>query len=276
MTSQRVILVTGCSSGIGAHCGRRLRDDGWTVFPTARKDSDLAKLRDDGFDPLYLELRDQASIDACFKELCSRSAGRVDAVFNNAGYAQPGAVEDLPVEALREQMEVNVFGAHHINRLALGVMRKQGHGRIVNCSSVMGRVTMPWRAAYSASKYALGAMTVTLRQELLDSDIHASLIEPGPIPSNIAANSLRYAEKYIDTGASIHRDAYGVRIDDLRGQAPPVDGTGAEPVYRALRKALTAKRPAAHYPVTRQTWIALTADRLLPREILYRLLAIKA
>jgi NAD(P)-dependent dehydrogenase (short-subunit alcohol dehydrogenase family) len=256
MTSRRVILVTGCSTGIGAHCARRLRDE--------------------GFAALSLELRDPASIEACFREAMSRSEGRLDAVFNNAGYAQPGAVEDLSVEALREQMEVNVFGAHQLTRLALSVMRQQGHGRIVNCSSVLGRVPMPWRAAYSASKYALGAMTVTLRQELLGSDIHASLIEPGPIPSSLAANALDYVERYIDVDGSVHRAHYATRLDDLRAQAAPADLSGAEPVYKALNKALTARRPAAHYPVTRETWLALAACRILPRNALYRLLAATA
>ncbi|MEO0543589.1 MAG: SDR family NAD(P)-dependent oxidoreductase [Pseudomonadota bacterium] len=272
MMDKPVIIVTGCSTGIGAHCARKLLEDGWRVIATARKDEDLARLRAEGAEALFLEHRDPDSIASFFSQAMELTGNRLDALFNNAGYAQPGAVEDLPIEALREQMEVNFFAYHQIIHLAVPVMREQGHGRIINCSSVLGRVAMPWRGAYTASKFALNALTKTLRMELDGTGIHVSLIEPGSIPSNIAANGVRYAMKYIDYANSPHADKYRKRLENLNAQKPPTDLSGAEPVYKALRKALTSRRPRPHYPVKLETHIAIALDRLLPRDIFYRLL----
>ncbi|MEL6436011.1 MAG: SDR family NAD(P)-dependent oxidoreductase [Pseudomonadota bacterium] len=273
MTTKPSVIVTGCSTGIGAHCARRLRDDGWHVVASAREDEDLARLRDEGFEAIFLEHRDPDSIAKFFDQAMVATGGRLDALFNNAGYAQPGAVEDLPIEALREQMEVNFFAYHQLMLLAAPVMRAQGHGRIVNCSSIMGRTCMPWRAAYTASKFALNALTVTLRMELEGTGVYASVIEPGSIPSNIALNGAAYADKYIDLEASPHREKLEKRLANLRSQPAPTDLSGAEPVYNALRKALTARRPKPHYPVTMQAHIGIMMERFLPKDVVYRLLA---
>ena len=153
----RSILVTGASSGIGAYCARALKADGWRVFATARKPSDIAALEADGLEALYLDYREPASIEAVAAEVLARTGGRLDALFNNGAHAQPGAVEDLPVEALREQFEANLFGWHDLTRRFVPVMRAQGHGRIVHCSSILGLVPVRFRGAYSASKYALSS-----------------------------------------------------------------------------------------------------------------------
>ncbi|MEL6920131.1 MAG: SDR family NAD(P)-dependent oxidoreductase [Pseudomonadota bacterium] len=272
MTTKPTVIVTGCSTGIGAHCAKRLHHDGWHVIASARKDEDLARLRTEGMDALFLEHKDPQSIEDFFASALALTNGRLDALFNNAGYAQAGAVEDLPAEALREQMEVNFFAYHHLMRLAAPVMRAQVHGRIVNCSSVLGRVTMPWRGAYCASKFALNALTTTMRMEMEGSGVWVSLIEPGPIPSNIAQTSARYAMKYIDIGGSVHAPGYRKRLEDLLSQKPPSDTSGSEPVYRALKRALTSRRPRPHYPVTPQTHLSIIADRFLPKDVFYRLL----
>lgn len=276
MATRRTILVTGCSSGIGAHCARRLREDGWQVFPTARSDVDLERLRSEGFEALALDYRDPASIEACFDAVMKATGGRLDALFNNGGYAQPGAVEDVPMEALREQFECNVFGYHALTLRAVPVMRAQGHGRIVHNSSILGRLTMPMRGAYNASKHALNGLMVSLRMELEGSGVFVSMIEPGSIPSRIGDNALAYAHKYIDIENSVHRAAYDRRMAELRSSGGDDDGRGAEPVYAVLKKALNAARPAPHYPVTWQAHGALAALRVLPRDLAYRLLTYRA
>lgn len=271
MADRQNVVVTGCSTGIGAHCAARLKEDGYRVLVSARSEEDLARLKAEGFEAHYLEHRDAASVDAFVEWALAACDGAVHGWFNNAGYAQPGAVEDLPVEALREQIEVNLFAYHQIMVRVVPVMRAQGYGRIINCSSVLGRICVPWRGAYTASKAALNALTITLRQELYGSGVHASVIEPGAIPSNIAVNAIQYADRWIDAEGSVHGARYQKRLADLRSQVPPTDLSGAEPVYKALRHALTAKRPRPHYPVCKETHIAFWAMRLLPRELCYRL-----
>ena len=273
MSRKPVIAVTGCSSGIGAYCAQRLRDDGWHVVASARKPADLDRLRSGGFDAVYLDYREEDSIGAFFDYALASGDGRLDALFNNGAYAQPGAVEDVPIAALREQFETNLFGWHILTRLAVPVMRAQGRGRLVHCSSVVGFVPVPWRGAYTASKYALEGLMLTLRQELAGSGLHVSLIEPGPMPSRMAANALPYAEKYIDLENSIHAEAYRKRLAELESGGTPSRGLRPlEPAYRALRRALTDGAPKPHYLVTPQTRIAAIGRRLMPPNALYRLL----
>lgn len=241
---------------------------------TARKDADLDRLRGQGYHAFHFDYRDAGSIEACFADTLSATGGRLDALFNNGAHAQPGAVEDVPVEALREQFEANLFGWHALTRLAVPVMRQQGHGRIVNNSSVLGFVPVPLRGAYTASKYALEGLMLTLRQELDGTGIHVSLIEPGPVPSRFAINTLPFIEKYIDVTGSVHAAAYEKRLSELRAGGSADDGGKALSwCYRALKAALTDARPRAHYPVTPQTRGAALAMRVLPRDLLYRLLA---
>jgi len=277
MTSKPTIIVTGCSSGIGAYCIGRLRDDGWAVVASARKDDDIERLRDDGFSTFYLDYRDEASIEAFFAEAVSACGGRVDALFNNGGYTQPGAVEDLPVAALREQFEANLFGWHGLTRLAVPVMRRQGAGRIVHNSSVLGLVPVPLRGVYAASKFSLEGLMVTLRQELAGSGVHVSLIETGPMPSRIAINSLRYVEKYLDLQNTHHAAAYERRLAQLHdGGTKDPSGRALDRFYGVLSKSLRARSPRAHYWVTPQTRMAAIGRKVLPAELLYRLLATRA
>lgn len=274
MTSSKTILITGCSSGIGAYCARALKRDGWRVFATARKPEDLAVLRADGFETFYLDCREPASIKLLVQDVLEASGGTLDALFNNGGYAQPGAVEDLPMEALREQFEASFFGWHDLTRQIIPVMRKQGHGRIVNCSSILGVVPQKWRGAYNAAKHALEGLMVTLRLELLDTNIKVSLIEPGAIVSKIAANAVLYAEKYIDMEHSVHREAYVRRMKILRsGGVNPGKKPGPELVYASLRKALTSNNPKPHYFVTRTARIGHVLDRFLPASAMHMILA---
>ncbi len=274
MNNNRSILITGASSGIGAHCARALKRDGWRVFATARRPEDLAALEADGIEAFYLDYREPEAIAAVVENVLTRSGGRLDALFNNGAYAQAGAVEDLPVDALREQFEANLFGWHDLTRRLLPVMRAQGHGRIVHCSSVLGLLPIRYRGAYAASKHALEGLMLCMRAELQGSGIHVALIEPGPIRSRIAANGLSWFERNIDVERSFHREAYQAQLARLRG-----GGTrsrfklGPDAVYTVLRRALLHPRPRPHYVVTLPAKIGVALKRTLPASMFYKLLA---
>jgi NAD(P)-dependent dehydrogenase (short-subunit alcohol dehydrogenase family) len=274
MTQIRSILLTGCSSGIGAYCARALKAEGWRVLATARTDADLAALAAEGIEAFQLDYRDATSIATLFETVMAATGGTLDAVFNNGAYSQPGAVEDLPVEALREQFEANVFGWHDLTRRIVPVMRAQGHGRIVQCSSILGLVPMPYRGAYNASKHAIEALSLTMRMELKGSGIHVSLIEPGPIESKIAINALRYVEKYIDIENSVHRAAYEKQLARLRqGGVKSKNKLGPDAVHAVLTHALNSPKPRPHYPVTRPAKLGIAMKRLLPAGFFYDMLA---
>jgi NAD(P)-dependent dehydrogenase (short-subunit alcohol dehydrogenase family) len=270
----RTIIVTGASSGIGAHCARALQRDGWRVFATARSDTGIAALTAEGIEAYYLDYREQQSIEALVGAVLERTGGRLDALFNNGAYAQPGAVEDLPVEALREQFEANFFGWHDLTRRIVPVMRRQGYGRIVHSSSILGLTPALWRGAYVASKHALEGLMLTMRMELAGSGIHVSLIEPGPVVSRIAPNALPWFERYIDHEKSVHRDAYQAQLARMRaGGSKSRLKLTPDAVHAALRHALLSPKPRPHYVVTLPAKIGVALKRVLPAEMLYRVLA---
>ncbi len=270
-SAARTIIVTGASSGIGAYCARALKRDGWRVFATARKPEDIAALEADGLEAFYLDYTEPDSIAALADSVLERTGGTLDALYNNGAYAQAGAVEDLPVDALRQQFEANLFGWHDLTRRMIPAMRRQGHGRIVNCSSVLGLLPVKYRGAYAASKYALEGLTLCLRLELEDSGIAVSLIEPGPVESKIASNGLPWFEKNIDWQNSAHREPYGAQLQRLR-QGGTKSRLKARPdaVYRALRHALDSRSPRPHYAVTIPTRLGVALKRLLPATMFYR------
>ena len=179
------ILITGCSSGIGYDAAFGLKEAGWRVFASCRSEKDCNRLSKMGLETVQLDYANESSINAALQEVLEKTDGTLDALFNNGAFASPGAVEDLPTEALKQIFETNVFGYHELTRKVIPVMRRQGYGRIVNCSSVLGFVTLPWRGAYNASKFALEGLTHTLRIEMRDTPIKVILIEPGPITSDI-------------------------------------------------------------------------------------------
>jgi len=274
MKTNGTILVTGASSGIGAYCVRALKREGWRVLATARKPEDLAALEKDGIEAFYLDYREPDSIAKLAQEVLARTGGRLDALFNNGAYAQAGAVEDLPVAALREQFEANVFGWHDLTRRIVPAMRAQGHGRIVHCSSILGLLPIKYRGAYAASKHAIEGLMLCLRAGLAGSGIHVSLIEPGPITSRIASNGLFWFERYIDAENSIHREAYRAQLARLRaGGSRSRLKLGPDAVYKALRHALVHPRPRPHYVVTLPARIGVILKRILPPSLFYRLIA---
>ena len=267
------ILITGCSSGIGLCAAHGLRRRGYRVFATVRNPAAVEALVQQGLESLPLDLANPASISAAVDEILSRTGGQLDAVFHNGAYGQPGAVEDLSRAVLLEQFETNVFGWHELTNLVLPVMRKQGHGRIIYNSSVLGFVALRYRGAYNASKYAIEGLADTLRLELRGTGIHVSLIEPGPISSRFRENAFAAYRRNIDPANSVHRAAYERMEQRLTKVGPAVPFTlPPEAVLRRVIHALESKRPRPRYPVTFPTYLFATLKRILPVRLLDRVL----
>ena len=267
---QRTILITGCSSGIGYAAAHALRERGWRVFASCRQTRDCGRLAAEGFDAPQLDYTDASSIATALDHVLEQTGGTLDALYNNGAHATPGAVEDLPTDALREIFESNFFGWHELTRKIIPVMRAQGHGRIIQCSSVLGLVTMPWRGAYNSTKFALEGLTDTLRIELRDTPIHVTLIEPGPITSNIRANSIPHFERWIDWKSSARKAQYESALLDRLYTARGPDRFELPPqaVVDKLVHSLEADRPRPRYYVTTPTRISGILKRILPTRAL--------
>jgi NAD(P)-dependent dehydrogenase (short-subunit alcohol dehydrogenase family) len=249
--SDKAVLITGCSSGIGECVAAGLKARGYRVFASARKDADVARLADEGFEAIKLDLRDAESIKAALDTLLTRTGGKLYGLFNNGAYGQPGAVEDLDTDTLRAQFETNFFGWHELTCRVLPIMRRQGHGRIIQNSSVLGFVALKWRGAYNASKYAIEGLTDTLRMELAGSGIHVSLIEPGPIESRFRENAYEAFRLNIDIENSPHRDAYRrVEARLATVDKPDFFTLPGDAVLKKVVHALESRRPKPRYYVT--------------------------
>lgn len=262
---KRSILITGCSSGIGLDAARTLKARGWRVLATARTIDDLDHLRiHEGVEAIPLELADPASIATCAVTALDLTSGRLDAIFNNAAFGQPGAVEDLPPASLREQLEVNVIGTHDLTRRVIPAMRRNGHGRIIQCSSVLGLVAVPFRGAYCASKFALEALSDALRLELLGSGLHVSIIEPGPIRSRFVEHAVARLRANIDMESSPHRDRYAARLASMDAGGKQAFKLEPSAVSKKLVHAVESARPRRRYYVTAPTYFAALGRRVLP------------
>ena len=272
-TDKRSVLVTGCSSGIGECVAHGLHARGYRVFASVRKPEDRAAFREAGIECLLLDYADSASIEAAVTELLKRTGGRLYALFNNGAYGQPGATEDLSREAMRAQFETNVFGWMELTNRVIPVMRAQGHGRIIQNSSILGFVALPMRGAYNASKFAIEGFSDTLRLELAGTDIHLSLIEPGPIESRFRANAYRAFQKHIELEDSVHRERYRqmIRRFEKTGNAQPFT-LPPEAVLKRVVHALESTSPKIRYPVTVPTHLFAWLKRLLSARMLDRLL----
>jgi len=264
-SNKRTVLITGCSSGIGLCVADGLKQRGYRVFATARHADDVEMLTNQGHEALQLDLDDSDSIKLAVTEVLNRTDNQLYALFNNGAYSQPGAVEDLGREALRKQFETNVFGWHELTNLVLPIMRQQGYGRIIQNSSVLGFVALKYRGAYNASKYAIEGLTDTLRLEFRDTDIHFTLVVPGPIESRFRANALKAFKANINTDSSVHKDTYQALVKKLETEGPVVPFTlKADAVLTKVLHALEAKRPKPRYYVTFPTYLFAYLKRLLP------------
>ena len=273
--TQRTVLITGCSSGIGNHAARALAERGWRVFATCRQEADAERLRGEGLESFRLDYADPASIEAGFAEAMERTAGRLDALFNNGAYAQPGAAEDLPVDALRAIFEANYFGWHDLTRRAIPVMRAQGHGRILMNSSVLGLAAARMRAAYVSTKFAVEGYTDTLRLELAGTGIHPILLEPGPVKTMIRANARAHYERWIDRENSAWKEFYASTLEPRlykKNPKPDAFELSCAATTKKIIHALEAPRPRARYYVTTPTYIVGTLKRLLPTRLLDRVM----
>jgi NAD(P)-dependent dehydrogenase (short-subunit alcohol dehydrogenase family) len=285
----RSILITGCSSGIGYTCALGMKQRGWRVFATARSDADLERLASENLEPVHLDYAQPKSIEACANAVLEATDGQILALFNNGAYGQPGAVEDLATGVLKAQFEANVFGWHDLTRRLIPAMRTNGAGRIVQCSSVLGLVALKWRGAYSASKFAIEALSDSMRLELEPSGVRVSVIEPGPIRSRFQEHGLAHFKANVDIEASVHREDYARQI--ARNEALvagsnwgyerpgerrtrsllPRYRLGPDAVLARLVHAVESPNPKPRYYVTSSTHAMAMARRILPARALHLL-----
>ena len=271
---QRTVFLTGCSSGIGYCTAHGLRQRGYRVIASARQAADVERLRTEGLECLQLDLDSSESIHQAVEELSAMTGKRLFGLFNNAGFGQPGAVEDLRREVLRSQFETNVFGTMELTNALLPWMRAAGEGRIIQNSSVLGFVSLAYRGAYNASKYALEGLYDTLRLELVDTNIHAILIEPGPVLSQFRANAMVAFQRNIDIDTSVHREKYLATQKRLTQTGKAVAFTlGPEAVLAKVVKALESPRPRPRYYVTLPTYLFAGLKRILSQRMLDRVLS---
>ena len=264
-TKMQTILITGCSTGIGYRAAVMLKEQGYRVIASARKEADVARLIQEGFETVQLDLADSTSIINAVKQVTEMTGGKLDGLFNNGAFGQAGAVEDLSREVLREQFETNLFGTHELTNLIIPLMRAQGGGRIIYNSSVLGFVAMSYRGAYNASKYALEGLVDTLRLELKGSNIYLSLIEPGPISSDFRKNAFASYQKNIDSKNSVHKETYLAMEARLQKEGPAAPFTlPADAVVEKVIHAMQSKRPKIRYYVTFPTYLFGFLKRILP------------
>jgi NAD(P)-dependent dehydrogenase (short-subunit alcohol dehydrogenase family) len=260
----RNVLITGCSSGIGHATAELLAERGWNVYATARRPESIRDLGDAGCETLALDVTDERSMTAAIAAV-EEAEGTVGALVNNAGYSQSGAVETIPMDRLRAQFETNVFGLVRMCQLVLPGMRRAGRGRIVNVSSMGGRLTFPGGGAYHATKHAVEAISDALRFEVAGFGVQVVIVEPGLITTefgNVAAGYLAAAEgddAYGRFNATVGAATKGAYEGPMRRL-----GGGPETVARAIERALRARRPRTRYVVTPSARLALAGRRLLP------------
>ena len=264
-TDSPIVLITGCSSGIGLAAAEHMRSLGWTVRPTARKPADLDMLRNKGFDPIELDVMSSDSIHAALATV----GDRLDGLVNNAGYGQPGALEDLTRDAMRRQFETNVFGLQELTNAVLPHMLPRKHGRIVHISSVVGRVALPFLGIYSATKFAVEALADAQRVELRGTGIRISLVEPGPIVTRFSENAAGMTREDVNLNSSRFADLYRRELDTRAGPKrtkpfalPP------EAVARKIAHALTAPRPRTRYHVTLPATLGALMSRMAPDSLI--------
>jgi NAD(P)-dependent dehydrogenase (short-subunit alcohol dehydrogenase family) len=272
-TQDRSVLITGCSSGIGKCVAEGLHQRGYRVFASVRDPDDCVAFRAAGVECLVLDYCDSASIQSAVEQLLDKTGGKLYALFNNGAYGQPGACEDLSREAIRQQFETNVFGWMELTNLIIPVMRAQGYGRIIQNSSILGFAAMSMRGAYNASKFAIEGFSDTMRLELAGTDIHVSLIEPGPIESQFRSNAHRAFQQHIGVAGSVHHERYQQMIQrfETKGNVLPFT-LPPEAVLKRVVHALESKRPRIRYPVTFPTYLFAWLKRLMTDRMLDRIL----
>ena len=265
---KKTALVTGCSSGIGLATAKRLRDGGWQVVPTARKAEDLAMLEAEGFEPVALDVADSASIAAAATRVLERFNGQLGAIVNNAGFGLTSAIEDAPRAMFRDLFEVNVFGLQELTNHFIPVFRKQGYVRIVNVSSVLGEIALPFAGVYSATKHAVEAISDALHRELFDSGVAVSIVQPGPIETkfsqNLAHRSDRYAPNPNSVFSAFYQEAIATRKTGTAHRTAGAFMKPPEAVAEAIFRCVESRRPQRRTRVTAVAHVGACARRALP------------
>ena len=269
----KTILITGCSSGIGLDTALILKDDGYRVFASARDLKDVQILKDKGFEAFYIDVTKKESITKALEEILELTDGTLYALFNNAGFGQPGALEDVPTQALREQFETNLFGLHELTTQVIPIMRKQGYGRIMQHSSVLGIISLKFRGAYNSSKYAIEGHCDTLRLELMDTNIFVSSINTGPVTSDFRKNATKKYYQYIHKQDTVFRDEYNKDLlgHETKKEKDPFTRS-SKVVIKNIKHALESKKPKARYYNTEATYLLGTLKRLLSASLLDKIL----
>jgi short-subunit dehydrogenase len=257
------ILITGCSTGIGACLARGLRGKGYRVFASARQVADVKKLEAEGFESLLLDLSSSDSINSAVHELFQKT-DQLYALINNGAYGQAGALEDISRAAMEEQFQSNFFGWHELTNLILPSMKKNNGGRVIYISSVLGFVALPFRGPYIASKFAIEGLVDTLRLELRQTNIKFSLVQPGPIESDFRQNAYLSFQKHIDFESSDYRQDYKKMIKRLNSPNNAQFTLGPEAVLKPVLHALESKSPKVRYRVTFPTKLFAILGRILP------------
>ncbi len=275
----RKVLVTGCSSGIGAATARLLRDHDWEVIPTARKPDDLEHLRSQGFTPVRLDVSNSDSVNKAAEEVLGHFGGEIGALVNNAGFGQPGALEDLSRNAMVYQFEVNLFGLQELTNIFIPVFRQQGYGRIVNVSSMLGRISLPFMGIYSASKFALEATSDAQRVELKEAGIAVSIVEPGPIKTKFRDSAIEHGRTHLDVEGSTFSAGYKRRFAHTKEEHEPLRAPFTKPPEAVASKVLHAvesARPRIRYPVTFPAYAGEWMRRFAPYGLIDHLMIARA
>lgn len=270
---QKTILITGCSSGIGYDTAHYLHNNGYRVFASARKEKDVARLKEEGLDSYLLDVTKPETIKKSLESILEQTDGKLYAVFNNAGYGQPGAVEDIPTSVLKEQFETNLFGLHEMTRQVLPIMRKQGYGRIIQHSSVLGLISLRFRGAYNASKYAIEGLCDTLRLELDTDDIHVVTINTGPVHSDFRKNATKKFREHIEGKPTVFSNEYQEELlphEEKKTKDPFT--RNSDVVIANIIKALESKNPKPRYYNTSATHLLGGLKRILSTALLDKIL----
>ena len=267
------ILITGCSSGIGKNVAITLHNKGWRVFATCRSKTDCTFFTKLGIESFPLDLLKEESINCAVNLVKEKTKSQLDVLFNNGAYAIPGAIQDIPRSAMREIFEVNVFGQIDLINRCIPLMMSSDYPKIINCSSVLGFISLPYRGLYSATKYSIEALTDALRRENYDSKIKFVLIQPGPINTDIKKKSIKHFEKWIDWRKSIHQKTYENKVIKRLYDNNYKDSFNSyelqpDQVTKILINVLNSKKPKARYKITIQTKIAQIMIKLLPTNTL--------
>ena len=260
-SNHSTILITGCSSGIGYQTALYLQEKGYKVFATARKEEDVLKLKNLGLTSFLLDVTKHHTITETLNKILKLTNGKLDIVFNNAGFGQPGALEDVSTNVLKEQFETNVFGLHEVTIQVLEIMKKQGYGTIIQHSSILGIISLKLRGAYNASKYAIEGLTDTLRLELKDTNINITVLNTGPVTSDFRKNAIQKTLDNIDIENSRFKEAYNKSMSADKSTVP--FNLEAIEVAKIVEKIIKAKKVQPRYYITKATYILGFAKRIL-------------